>query len=54
MLFRSGGSSGPALVGMVAQGVGGDLHVGVLSGVVFPVVLVACVVALMRREKATA
>ena len=50
----AGGSSGPALVGMVAQGVGGDLHVGVLSGVVFPVVLVACVVALMRREKATA
>lgn len=50
----AGGSSGPALVGMVAQGVGGDLHVGVLSGVVFPVVLVACVVALMRREKAAA
>lgn len=45
----AGGSVAPSLVGNVAQLAGGDLHVGVLSGLVFPVVLVACMAALARR-----
>lgn len=44
-----GGTAGPALVGMISQGTGENLRAGVLSGAVFPLVLVLCTAALIRR-----
>ena len=46
-----GGSLGPALVGTVSQRAGDDLKAGLLSGVIFPIVLVVCVACLRYGEK---
>lgn len=43
-----GGSVGPSLVGNVSQHFGNDLRTGVLAGVVFPVVLVVCALAVRK------
>lgn len=43
-----GGSVGPSLVGNVSQHFGNDLRTGMLAGVVFPVVLVVCALAVRK------
>ena len=43
-----GCSGGPTLVGFVANGTGGNLSIGILSGILFPVVLLVC---LMKKTK---
>lgn len=43
-----GGSVGPSLVGNVSQHFGNELRTGVLAGVVFPAVLVACALAVRK------
>lgn len=45
-----GGSAGPAIVGAVSQGSGDDLRSGVLSGCIFPTVLVICVLMLRKNK----
>ena len=45
-----GCSGGPTLVGLVSGAFGDDLHKGILAGVVFPVVLLICLLG-MRRKK---
>lgn len=45
-----GGSVGPGIVGSISQHAGDDLHAGVLAGICFPIVLIACVVYLIRLE----
>lgn len=49
-----GCSIGPALVGTVAQNSGNSLQAGILSGSIFPIMLVACVflVGVMSRRRA--
>ncbi len=46
-----GCSSGPTLVGTVAEAFGSDLKRGLLSALIFPVVLVAVIVLMHRRKK---
>ncbi|MEE0955109.1 MAG: MFS transporter [Eubacterium sp.] len=46
-----GGTAGPALVGMISQNAGEDLKIGVLSGIIFPIILILCVILLIRRDK---
>ena len=46
-----GCSGGPTVVGFVSEAWGDDLRAGILSGVVFPVLLLAGLI-LCRREKA--
>lgn len=46
-----GGSLGPTLIGYMAQGAGDDLRTGILSGLVFPAVLILCVALLMHRDR---
>ncbi|MHC5247635.1 MFS transporter [Enterococcus sp. LJL90] len=50
-----GCSIGPALVGTVAQNSGNSLQAGILSGSIFPLMLVACVflVGVMSRRRAS-
>lgn len=43
-----GGSIGPYVVGLVTQGAGENLKAGMLAAAVFPVVLVASVLALRK------
>lgn len=45
-----GGSLGPSIVGMISQHTGDNLKAGVLSGIVFPLVLLLCVFYLKRTE----
>ena len=45
-----GGSIGPSLVGAVSQAAGDDLKAGLLAGIVFPLVLLAGLIALGRRR----
>ncbi len=45
-----GCSSGPSLVGLVADSVGGNLKIGILAGIVFPVILLLCL--LISQKKA--
>ena len=46
-----GGAFGPSLAGAVAQACGNDLQKGMLSGCVFPLVLIVCVLVLKRSKK---
>lgn len=39
-----GCSGGPTLVGMISSVAGGNMRIGILAGVIFPVVLLACLV----------
>ena len=48
-----GASVGPSIIGTVSEHAGNDLHAGVLAGVVFPVILVVCVL-LLRKSYRTA
>ena len=45
-----GCASGPTLVGTVAEKFGDDLKIGVLSAVVFPILLVAVNLMLKRKK----
>lgn len=45
-----GCSAGPTLVGMVSGAFGDDLKMGVLAGIVFPVMLLAGII-LCRKQK---
>lgn len=45
------GSVGPVLVGTVSQAANNDLQVGVLAGVVFPLLLLVCVMLLRKHYK---
>ena len=47
-----GCSGGPTLVGMVSGALGDDLKMGVLAGVVFPVLLLAGIALLGRKRGA--
>lgn len=44
-----GASAGPSLVGAVSQNAGNDLRVGVIAGIVFPLILVVSVL-LLRKD----
>ena len=46
-----GGTTGPAIVGMISQNAGENLRVGVLSGIGFPAILILCTAILIRHEK---
>ena len=46
-----GGTAGPSAVGMISQASGEKLKAVVLSGIIFPIILVACVAILIRHEK---
>ena len=46
-----GCSGGPTLVGMVSGALGDDLKMGVLAGVVFPVLLLVGIVLLGRTKR---
>ena len=46
-----GCSSGPSVVGFVAGAAGDDLKKGLLAAVVFPLLLIACSVILLRRNR---
>lgn len=46
-----GGTTGPAIVGMISQNAGENLRVGVLSGIGFPAILILCTAVLIRHEK---
>lgn len=43
-----GGTVGPFMVGKVSEAVGENLKIGVLGGIIFPAVLVVCVLLLMK------
>ena len=45
-----GGSFGPGLVGAVTQQAGNNLHLGMLAGIVFPLVLIISLVLLRRAS----
>ena len=47
-----GGASGPAIVGNVSQALGENIQAGLLAGIVFPAVLVICVLLLRRLKRA--
>ncbi|MCL2096803.1 MAG: MFS transporter [Oscillospiraceae bacterium] len=47
-----GCSAGPAVVGFVSGITGGDVKTGILSGIIFPLVLILCIASLSKiREK---
>ena len=46
-----GGAAGPALVGAVSQRCADDLRMGILSGTVFPVILIICSLILLKYKK---
>ncbi len=46
-----GGALGPGLVGVASQQTGGNLKTGILFGSVFPVILVAGLLYLGRKQK---
>lgn len=43
-----GGTLGPSIIGNISQRFGNDLHIGVLSAIGFPIVLVICVFMIRR------
>lgn len=45
-----GCSGGPTLVGMVSNTADGNLKIGILAAVVFPLVMVVCLLVWMRKE----
>lgn len=45
-----GCSGGPTLAGLVSGGFGDDLHIGILASVVFPVMMVVCLIAGGRKH----
>jgi fucose permease len=45
-----GCSGGPALVGLVSDHAGGDLKRGILAGVIFPLLLLAAIIVLRRKN----
>ena len=45
-----GCSGGPTLVGMVSNAAGGNLKSGILAAVVFPAVMVLCLIVWMRKK----
>lgn len=45
-----GCSGGPTLAGLVSGGFGDDLHIGILASVVFPAVMVVCLIAGGRKH----
>ena len=45
-----GCSGGPTLVGMVSNAVDGNLKIGILAAVVFPAVMVLCLLVWMRKK----
>lgn len=45
-----GGSVGPAIIGAVSQRMNNNLQSGVLTGCVFPIVLVICVLILKKKQ----
>ena len=47
-----GGSIGPTLIGAVSQSAGNDLQVGVITGIVFPLLLVISVLRLKKDYRA--
>lgn len=49
-----GGAFGPSLAGAVTQACGDNLQKGMLAGSVFPLVLIACVLALRRTKNGRA
>ncbi len=46
-----GGAVGPAIVGNVSQLAGDNLQAGVTAGIVFPIVLVICVLSIRKKYK---
>lgn len=46
-----GGSLGPAIVGTISQRAGENLQAGVLAGIGFPIVLVACVLFVRKKYR---
>ena len=49
MAGDTGGSIGPALIGMVSQQANDDLHAGLFAGSVFPLVLIAAMLVFLGR-----
>ena len=45
-----GCGGGPTLVGLVSDASGGNLKLGILAGIVFPVVLAVCLFGRKNRE----
>lgn len=46
-----GCSAGPTLVGMVSDAVGGNMKAGILAGIIFPVVLLVCLLLWKKTKK---
>lgn len=46
-----GCSAGPTLVGMVSDGAGGNMKAGILAGIVFPAVLLLCLLLWKKPKK---
>ena len=46
-----GGSTGPALVGVVSRYAGDDLQTGIVVGAVFAILLISCILVLMLKTK---
>ena len=51
MAGDTGGSIGPALIGMVSQQANDDLHAGLFAGSVFPLVLIAAMLVFLGRTR---
>ncbi len=45
-----GCSAGPTLAGLVSSSMGDDLRIGILSAIVFPIVLLACVIGFGKKK----
>ena len=48
-----GGSVGPSLVGTISQSAGNDLQVGVIAGIVFPLLLVVSILLLRKSYRSS-
>ena len=46
-----GCSAGPTLVGFVSRAAGDDLKAGILAGIIFPILIVLCMLLFGRRQK---
>ena len=46
-----GCSIGPSLAGAVSAAAGGDLQLGIFSGIIFPIIILAAVIFLMPKDK---
>lgn len=49
-----GCSSGPTLAGLVSSSFSSDLRIGILSAIIFPVVLLICLIVFTRKNKKSA